>query len=434
MKNNLELDPLEQTKNSKASQAFSWVKSPHASEQDLLWLEDLEKTLGLSLQQLRQVFEWKLDAQIWKERHFFADLNKLREDILEEKHLTPSQKRDHFFSGARNLHQTLAARLKEYPEQPAHERHPTFRFLDKELKGEIKKLCPAASHKGVCCGLQTLNIVENCAMGCSYCVLQNQYEEPLIKVPVNLAEKLSALSIDPSRRQRVCTGEYSDSLLWGNKNNILTDLCQFARNNTNMVLELKTKSIQIEDLLKLDVPRNLVVSWSINSPLIIEHEERRTPSLRDRLAAAQEVAKRGIGIAFHLHPMIYYKGWENDYTSLIEELISGFDPQSVLWVSLGTITYPRGLESELRRQYTSSKIWQMDTEETPDGKITYAYSVRQQLYAEALKALSPWKGKVYTYMCMEFQDMWEELYGFAYHDMESFNQDMNKHVWDKLGL
>ena len=132
--------------------------------------------------------------------------------------------------------------------------------------------------------------------------------------------------------------------------------------------------------------------------------------------------------------MIYYQGWEKDYSDLLDMILKKFKPEEILWVSLGTITYPRGLDKELRNQYQFSKIWQIDQEETPDGKITYAYEVRKKLYTLALQKLSPWKNKVYFYLCMEFQKMWKDIMDVEYKSIPEFNKDMCNHVWSKLKL
>jgi len=301
------------------------------------------------------------------------------------------------------------------------------------LKGNIYRLCPAASEKAVCCNMKVLNIVENCAMECSYCVLQNHYDEAVIKIPSNLREKLKDVFINPHERYRICTGEYSDSLMWGNTNNILTDLCEFAEGHPNIILEFKTKSSNIEFFKSNPVPKNICCSWSLNPQKIVENEEQKTASLENRLLAARTVANLNIKVAFHLHPMMYFDGWEAAYESLIRRITEEFAPNEVLWVSLGTVTLMKGFDNRVRTGYKYSKILQMPTEETPDGKITYAFKIRKKLYQNALNHFSVWKGSVFQYLCMEHKPMWDEVMDTTYKNMTEFNTIFNASAFPKLG-
>jgi spore photoproduct lyase len=269
-------------------------------------------------------------------------------------------------------------------------------------------------------------------MACSYCVLQNHYDEAVIAVPTNLKEKLAEVQLVEGKRYRIGTGEYSDSLLWGNRNNILADLCDFARAHPNAIIELKTKSANVGWILENEIPANVCCTWSLNPPVIIANEEHKTATLDRRLAAARAVADKGVKVGFHFHPMFYFEGFEGEYQALIERVISTFRPEEVLWVSLGCVTMLKGFAQDFRTKYKHSKLLQMETEITPDGKITYAFPVREKLYRNALDALAPWKGQVFQYLCMEHKPMWDSVMGFAYASMGEFDEAFNDSAFAKI--
>jgi spore photoproduct lyase len=393
--------------------------------------------LRFSQQQLRQSAEWFRDAEMWKA----PSLAQAAAEFLMREGWEPGvpapanagQAGDRFYRHLRGLHQALAAEAKAYPPESPKEKLPAHKFVEKELKGRIFRLCPAASEKAVCCNLKVLNIVDNCAMACSYCVLQNHYDEATIAVPVNLKAKLAEVQLSPEKRYRIGTGEYSDSLLWGNKNDILRDLCDFALANPNAIIELKTKSANIGWILENDIPANVCCTWSLNPQIIIANEEHKTASLDRRLEAARAVADKGVKVGFHFHPMFYFEGWEAEYQALIARVIATFRPEEVLWISLGCITLLKGFAQDFRLKYRHSKLLQMETETTPDGKITYAFAVREKLYRNALQALEPWKGRVFQYMCMEHKPMWDAVMGFAYPNMAVFDDAFNDSAFAKLG-
>ena len=299
-------------------------------------------------------------------------------------------------------------------------------------KGIFLKTCPAASDRAVCCNLKVLNVVNNCAMECSYCVLQNYYDEAKIEVPSNLKQKLSEIKLNPNKYYRIGTGEYSDSLMWGNTNHILDDICDFAQQHPNAILEFKTKSSNIQYFLKNSVPKNICCSWSLNPQIIIENEEQKTATLEKRLNSARQLADKGIKVGFHFHPMIYFKNWEQEYQNLFTKVMEMFSPSEVLWISLGCVTLMKGFDKKLKQNFRYSKILQMDLEKTIDGKMTYPFEIRKQLYSNALKSFSTWKGQVFQYLCMEHKPMWDAVMDHTYTSVPEFEHEFNSSAFAKL--
>jgi spore photoproduct lyase len=416
---------------SKAFQAVDAETRDRLAPEDLALLLRLERDFAFSFQQLRLFALWSLDCSAWGEPSFRAEAQAGAEAAA----IAPGnarQKGEALFKAMQKAYDGLAAKAKSYPAESPKEKLPAHSFTGKELKGRIFRLCPAASEKAVCCNLKVLNIVDNCAMACSYCVLQNHYDEAVIAVPTNLKAKLDEIRLHPDKRYRIGTGEYSDSLLWGNKNGILRDLCDFALAHPNAIIELKTKSANIAWILENDIPANVCCTWSLNPQIIIANEEHKTASLDRRLEAARAVADKGVKVGFHFHPMFYFEGWEQEYRNLIGRVIPAFRPEEVLWVSLGCITLLKGFARDFRLKYKHSKLLQMETEITPDGKITYAFAVREKLYRNALKALEPWREGVFQYMCMEHKPMWDAVMGFAYSSMGEFDDAFNASAFAKL--
>jgi spore photoproduct lyase len=401
-------------------------------EQDKQWLLYLEHHLQFSHQQLKFVVEWLVDTRMWQEPDFEALLKRVVFASGNQIEKTVTQRRETVFASFLDCYKSIQRKEKQYTPAPHPEDLPGYIKREKQLKGRIFRTCQAYSEKGVCCNLRVLNIVDNCAMDCAYCILQNHYNESVVTFPTNLEERLAALDIPPGKRMRVGTGQHTDSLLWGNRNNLLADLFKFAENHAGIILELKTKSRNVAWLLENPVPRNVCCSWTLNSPVVIANEEHGTAGLKGRLEAARQVADKGVKVGFHLHPMIYYKGWARDYREIIERVLNLFRPQEVLWFSLGTITLYRELERALRVSFRRSKVLQMEREITPDKKITYHHRVRRRLYENALTALSPWRDKVAIYFCMEFDKMWRELMGHGFEDNDGLNRAINSSAFAKL--
>ncbi len=402
------------------------------SERELIGI--LEAKYRFSFQQLKILSEWLVDIRMWKEPSLEKELLS-RIDYLTQKNFpwTDKQKGEWIFKEIKKHYESIRAQPKKFEIPNEKEKFAKYHYSEKKLTGNIYRLCPAASERAVCCNLKVLNIVENCAMECSYCVLQNHYDEAEIKVPTNLKEKLSSIHIDPNIPQHICTGEYSDSLMWGNKNNILKDLCDFAESHPNILLEFKTKSSNISYFLDNPFPANVCCGWSVNPEKIVLNEEKKTASLEARLLAARKVADKGMKLAFHFHPIIYFENWEEEYSLLIEKIQSMFSKEEVLYTSLGTVTFLKGMDHQLRKNRQHTKILQMPFEETPDGKLTYPFEIRKKLYQHVLEALKPWKDDVFAYLCMEHKPMWDSIMDYTYKNMPEFNQAFCDSTFKKLG-
>src|SRR5574343_1842543 len=84
------------------------------------------------------------------------------------------------------------------------------------FKGDFLKPCPATSTEYLCCNYWVLNAQTHCPLDCTYCILQNYLNVPLITVYVNtgnIHREIDALiASEPRRLFRMGTGELSDSL------------------------------------------------------------------------------------------------------------------------------------------------------------------------------------------------------------------------------
>ena len=293
--------------------------------------------------------------------------------------------------------------------------------------------CPVASPKTVCCNLRTLDAVQGCGMGCSYCSIQTFYDDRKVGVDGQLMEKLSKLQLDSSRRYHIGSGQSSDSLLLGDRQGILTAQLEFARNNPNIVYEFKTKSKNVSALLRADVPQNVFVCWSMNTPAVIHAEEHGTATLDDRLATARKVADHGIKVGFHFHPIVRYDGYLEDYPKLIQRLMNEFEPEEIAFISMGTLTWIKPAIKSLRMRGIESGLLQMEMDNAA-GKMSYPMHIKKEMFGMAWDAFAPWHDKVFFYFCMEDRELWHAVRGKCYETNEEFEEEMLDALFGKLGL
>ena len=291
--------------------------------------------------------------------------------------------------------------------------------------------CPVASEGTRCCNLLTLDAVESCGFDCSYCSIQSFYNQNKIGFDKDFKSKLDNLDLDPNQTYHIGTGQSSDSLMWGNRNGILDTLFDFARQNPNVILEFKTKSDNIKYFIDNDVPKNIIVTWSLNTQVIIDNEEHLTAPLEQRIQSARSLADKGVLVGFHFHPIIQYENYLKDYENIYKTLQERFSPEEVVLVSFGTLTFIKPVIKKLRERKLKTKILQMPFE-TINGKQSYSIEVKQEMFKHAYSSFKSWHGKVYFYLCMEDEKLWNEVFGFEYASNNQFEEIMKQNYMQKI--
>ena len=292
--------------------------------------------------------------------------------------------------------------------------------------------CPVASTRTLCCNLQTLDAVDNCGYGCSYCSIQSFFDGKQISFDEGFAAKLRDLKLDPNETYHIGTGQSSDSLMWGNSHGVLDALVDFAWTHPNVILELKTKSANVNHLLRVDAPKNILCTWSLNTPILIQYEEHGTATLDKRLNAARKVADAGFLVGFHFHPIVHYDQWQRDYKLVVEQLCSLFEPEEVALVSMGTLTYIKSVIREIRKRAIPTQILKMPMVDS-DGKQSYPDEIKRSLFSHVYDSFAEsWKSNVFFYLCMENHRLWKPVLGYEYASNSEFEAAMKQAYQDKI--
>ncbi len=310
----------------------------------------------------------------------------------------------------------------------------TIRLLS--FPGEMLKPCPG-THNYICCGYQILNVGTNCPLDCSYCILQAYFNQPSLRIFVNLEEELHNIIefIDrhPERIFRIGTGEFTDSLALDPIIGWTEMLPPVFSRRKNAVLELKTKTVHIEGLLSSPVRNRMIISWSLNSSHIASREEHRAPSIRQRLEAARKCQEEGYVLGFHFDPLIEHPGWQEDYKRTLDMMDALIDPKGIIWISMGTLRYMPGLKKIIRKRHPRTHI--LDGEFIPglDGKMRYLQSIRIDMYGYMREMLDRWHEELGLYLCMESDEVWRQGMGRTVGTSDGLAQYLDERVMRFFG-
>jgi spore photoproduct lyase len=275
--------------------------------------------------------------------------------------------------------------------------------------------CPAAASGFACCGYLVAVLASNCPMDCSYCFLQEFLaDNPSFQVYANYSdcfaelERLSHQS--PNRVFRVGTGELADSLAFDSLTGMASDLVEFFAQQSNLTLELKTKTDEIGGLLDTDPRGRTIVSWTLSTEAVYRSSEHRTASPARRIDSAARVLDAGYRVAFHLDPIVAYPGAERDYDDLIDALAEAIPAHRIAFVSLGGLRMPPALRQRARARFPNDVMLTGEDVLAPDGRYRTFMPLRMAIYRRLKERLAR-MGVESIYLCMEQPSVYERIFG-----------------------
>ena len=284
-------------------------------------------------------------------------------------------------------------------------------------RGDIVRGCPGTGNSYLCCRYQIINHTLNCPLNCSYCILQYYLNQPATIIYTDfdaiIQELDNKLAKQPDRFFRVGTGELGDSMALPGSRLFARELIKKFSDRKNLLLELKTKVNEVDNLISTRKKGSIVLAWSVNPDQIIKKEESMAANLDERLKAAKKAQEAGFLLAFHFDPILEWENWENIYPEVVDKIYSYVDPGRITWVSLGSLRFPPETKDKIMKKYPHSDIIYSEMITGHDGKMRYVRPLRVPVYKKIYKNLTSVENPPFIYFCMENETVWQEVMGFA---------------------
>src|ERR1700682_3258821 len=280
------------------------------------------------------------------------------------------------------------------------------RMLIMRRRAPFLMACPAWSSEFACCGYLVLTLASNCPMDCSYCFLQEYLaDNPGFHVYANYPDAFDELERvrrrAPVRGLRVATDELADSLAFDRLTGISRDLVEFCAPREGLLLELKTKTDEIDNLLTVDPRGRTLVSWTLAPPQVFARSEKGTAPPAARLAAARRVLATGYKVGFHLDPVIAYPEAERDYLALLDDLFDTISPSRIAFISLGGLRMTPALRAIARRRHPHDPLLCGEEVLAPDGRYRTFTPLRVGLLRALEGRIAAASATIPRYLCME---------------------------------
>ncbi|NQY73209.1 MAG: hypothetical protein HRT90_00435 [Candidatus Margulisbacteria bacterium] len=285
-------------------------------------------------------------------------------------------------------------------------------------KGKALDLCATWGEEYVCCNVHVLKSVQNCPYDCSYCFLQNYLNDGTMKVVGDIKALIDEVkektAKQPWRFFRIGTWELGDSLALEKQTGQARQLIQEFSKLPNALLELKTKSDQVDSILDIDHKGRTVVSWSVNPQTLIKRDEKGTASIKERLNAMQKVVASGYLVGLHFDPMILHDGWEENYWQLVRDIFEVVPLHQIAWISIGSLRFNPEMKKTMEINFPASDLTHQEMVLGSDGKIRYVKPIRVEMYEHLYRALTIFgDNDLLIYFCMERWDVWQKVLGYT---------------------
>ncbi len=317
--------------------------------------------------------------------------------------------------------QSILEKLKQVPilitsydeiwgksKKPYLHKRDSLNLFIAQKKGQLLKLAPDAYGQA---GEPHYYFIHafNCIYECQYCYLQGYFNTPDIVLFVNheeiLEEMQKSLESYPNQKVWYHAGEFSDSLALTHLTGELELYHDFCKKNPRATIELRTKSVNIKELIKLSPLKNFIISFSLSPFSMGKVIDLKTPSSLSRLKAMVELKKNGYQIAAHFDPIIYQDQFDEHYKTLLQTMKDMELTDNLNYLSLGVVRFTKDVYREVERNYPDSPIHSTPMIKSFDNKVRYTHPMRMWMMNKVKDAaINAGVSSELIYLCMEEND------------------------------
>ncbi len=201
----------------------------------------------------------------------------------------------------------------------------------------------------------------NCPFDCRYCFLQGLYSSANFVLFVNYQDfKDTIAKTIKENASEQCTffaGYDSDSLA-------LESITQFAHNflpffeaHPEALFEIRTKSTNINLLLKNRPLDNCIIAYSLMPHELSSHLENKTPSVKSRLEALLKLQHAGWPIGLRFDPLIFCDNFDKLYARFYAEVFETLNIEKIHSVTLGAFRMPKNIYKNITNLYPEEKLF-----------------------------------------------------------------------------
>lgn len=242
----------------------------------------------------------------------------------------------------------------------------------------------------------------NCIYDCRYCFLQGMYASAHYVVFVNYEDFMEAISLKmdeiPDEELYFFSGYDCDSLAMEFMTCFAETFLPFFSKRSRAFLELRTKSIQIQSLLKHTPFPNCITAFSLTPEPLSRALEHSTPPIHKRLEAMQKLQALGWPVGIRFDPVLYCSDYKTFYKALFEQVFKVINAETLHSVSLGPFRLPKGIFKNIARMYPEEKLFAHSLDETR-AAVSYVKDIETEMMQFCFELLTHFLPKQKLFVC-----------------------------------
>ena len=224
----------------------------------------------------------------------------------------------------------------------------------------------------------------NCVYECKYCYLKWAFKNNTQVFFVNYDDMKSQIldilknnpPIDPIW---FYTSDYSDNLATDNLTLFTNEFIPFFDKLNNVKAEIRTKSVNIWNLLKLKPSNNIEIAFSLNPSEVIEKYELKTPLLDARIKAINTLIQEWWQVWIRFLPLLEIENYTQIYENFLKYIITKIDFSKISSVFIWGLLYTKSdYNKMLKVEPYLDLLYKL--EDSKDGFIREKSKVRDYFY------------------------------------------------------
>lgn len=200
--------------------------------------------------------------------------------------------------------------------------------------------------------------IYNCIYDCEYCYLKGLYPTANVVIFVNTDDYFNAISKEAEGRNiYLCISYDSDLLTFEPLTGFIKRWVEFAKENKNIKIEIRTKSAGFKYIKDLEIPENIIFAWTVLPQYIISGYEKHTPQLDERIESMICAINAGHKVRLSIEPLIKVPDFEKVYKDFVDYIFSKIDESGIRDVNIGAFRMNAGQFKNIKKLNRTSKIF-----------------------------------------------------------------------------
>jgi len=222
----------------------------------------------------------------------------------------------------------------------------------------------------------------NCIYDCRYCFLQGMFSSANYLVFVNYEDFYKAIKdtiiANSGEKLTFYSGYDCDSLAFEKVTGFAECTIPFFSKYSGSEIEFRTKSVNLGPFMAGKVVQNCIIAFSLMPEVLANKLDRKAPSIRSRIDAIKNLARKGWSVGLRFDPLIYCENWKQLYKDLISEIMDGLITDKIHSVSHGPLRFPKTMYQNIIKLYPDETLLASPMAEN-QGVVAYDKEIETQM-------------------------------------------------------